>query len=161
SVDMRRKRQPRSGDHEIAALAERQYGVVSRAQLSEIGLGASGIDRRLRAGRLHRVHAGVFAVGRPSLNREGRWMAAVLALGAGAVLSHRSAAALWGLRRYSGPIDMTVASKSRSPRGIRRHCSPLPADEIGESEDFPGIPVTSVPRTILDNAAGGDPDLVE
>jgi transcriptional regulator with XRE-family HTH domain len=65
------------------------------------------------------------------------------------------------LRGYSGPIDVTVASKSRSPCGIRRRCSSLPPDEIGESEDFPGIPVTSVPRTILDNAASGDADLVE
>jgi very-short-patch-repair endonuclease len=89
-------------------------------------------------------------------------MAAVLASGPGGVISHRHAAALWGLRR-SAPerIEVTCGHKSRSTPLIRRHCSLLPPDEIGESEDFPGIPVTSVPRTILDNAASGDADLVE
>ncbi len=89
-------------------------------------------------------------------------MAAVLAGGDGAVLSHRSAASLWELRDYSDTrIDITSPSKSRSPAGIRRHASSLPLDEIGESEDYPGIPVTTVPRTILDLAATGDADLVE
>ena len=87
-------------------------------------------------------------------------MAAVLALGEGAVLSHRSAAELWGLRCHrEGPIDVTLPSKSRHVPGVRRHSSRvLPADEVTVRE---GIPVTSVPRTIFDMAAGGDVDLVE
>lgn len=86
-------------------------------------------------------------------------MAAVLAMGDGAVLSYRSAAALWGLRGYSGPIDVTLASKSRHVPEIRRHSSRvLPPDEITVED---GIPVTSVPRTIFDCAAAGDLDLVE
>ena len=87
-------------------------------------------------------------------------MAAVLAMGERAVLSHRSAAALWGLR-WEGerPIHVTLPSKSRHVPGIRRHSSRvLPPDEI--TVEF-GIPVTSVPRTIFDCAAGGDVDLVE
>jgi len=87
-------------------------------------------------------------------------MAAGLALGDGAVLSHRSAAALWGLRgEGEGPIHVTLSSKSRHVPGIRRHSSRvLPPDEV--TVEF-GIPVTTVPRTIFDCAAGGDVDLVE
>lgn len=87
-------------------------------------------------------------------------MAAVLGVGDGAVLSHRSAAALWGLRSEAeGLTHVTLASKSRHVPGIRRHSSHvLPPDEI--AVEF-GIPVTSVPRTIFDCAGGGDVDLVE
>src|SRR5262249_28037317 len=104
SVDMRRKRQPRraGGAALVAERARRQHGLVSRRQLERLGFEESAINRRLRLGRLHRIHAGVFAVGHPLISRRGRWMAAVLALGDGAVLSHRSAAALWGLRGQSG-----------------------------------------------------------
>lgn len=143
----------------MAQLAGRQHGVVSRPQLERLGMKQSAIDRRLRAGRLHLVHAGVFAVGHPIVSRKGRWMAAALAMGEGAVLSHRSAAALWGLRGYTGPVHVTLPSKSRHVPRIRRHSSrTLPSDEITIEE---GIPVTTVPRTIFDCAGGGDVDLVE
>jgi hypothetical protein len=134
--------------------------VVAREQLEALGLEESAISRRLRAGRLHHVHAGVFAVGHRLLSREGRWMAAVLAPGEGAVLSHRSAAALWGLRwEPKGPIHVILPSKSRHLPGIRRHSSRvLQSDEVTVEG---GIPVTSVPRTIFDCAADGDVDLVE
>ncbi len=87
-------------------------------------------------------------------------MAAVLACGTGAVLSHWSAAALWGIRSpRSGPIEVTLRPKSRSPRGIRRHASKLlPPDEV-TIED--GISVTTVPRTIFDLAAVASVDVVE
>jgi hypothetical protein len=68
--------------------------VVSFAQLLGAGLTPSMIKRRVQAGRLHRIHRGVYAVGNPNLTREGHWMAAVLACGEGAVLSHGSAACL-------------------------------------------------------------------
>lgn len=78
-------------------------------------------------------------------------MAAVLACGPDAVLSHRAAAALWGLRNSSGgPIDVTAPIKTRSGRGIRRHSASLPADEVTVTD---GIPVTTVPRTLFDLAA--------
>ena len=80
-------------DVEVAALAGRQHGVGSLAQLAGAGLSPRAARHRVRAGRLHRVHPGVFAVGHPVLGPDGRRLAAVLACGRGAVLSHRSAAA--------------------------------------------------------------------
>jgi very-short-patch-repair endonuclease len=133
--------------------------VVSREQLLSLGLGSGAIGRRLRAGRLHQVHPGVYAVGHRLIPREGRWMAAVLASGPGAVLSHWSAAHLWMIRPNSrSRIDVTVGHRSRSSRPIRRHVSHVPEDERTVEE---GIPVTTVPRTILDLAATEDADMVE
>src|SRR4051794_34054064 len=79
----------------IATLATRQEGVISRAQLRRIGLGEDAIDRAIAAKRLHPRHLGVYAVGHRRLSRTGRYLAAVLSAGDGAVLSHRSAASLW------------------------------------------------------------------
>src|SRR5690348_9778204 len=90
--------QPVALDWALAAIADAQYGVVTRSQLLEIGLGPDAVDRRLRRGHLRRVHPGTYAVGHRVLRSEGRWLAAVLACGPGAVLSHRSAAGLWDLR---------------------------------------------------------------
>src|SRR5438132_7447563 len=81
----------------IAKLAEAQHGVVARRQLLEIGVTPKAIRVRIERERLHRLYLGVYAVGHRSLAQRGRWMAAVLAMGEGAVLSHRSAAALWRL----------------------------------------------------------------
>jgi predicted transcriptional regulator of viral defense system len=83
---------------QIAALAARQHGVVSRAQLLALGLGQGAIDHRVVRGLLHPVHRGVYAVGHSVLGPRGQWLAAVLAARPGAVLSHSSAAALWGIR---------------------------------------------------------------
>src|SRR6266480_651785 len=79
----------------ILALAARQHGLVTRAQLRDAGLSPEAIRHRVRTGRLHRAHRHVFAVGRPELTREGVWLAAILAGGEGAALSHLCAAALW------------------------------------------------------------------
>ena len=92
------KLQSRPSDREIGRLARRQYGVVSRAQLMELGLGEDAVDSRLTAGRLYRLHRGVYAFGRRDVPKEGRWMAAVLVGGHGAALSNRSAAELWGIQ---------------------------------------------------------------
>jgi very-short-patch-repair endonuclease len=133
--------------------------VVARRQLQELGLKKDAIQHRIASGRLHPLHVGVYAVGHRLVSREGRWMAAVLASGPGAVLSHWSAAALWMIRPNSRSIiDLTTPQKSRSWKGIRRHHSPLPADEVTIHE---GIPVTSVPRTIFDLAATEPEDVVE
>ncbi|HEU4461390.1 MAG TPA: type IV toxin-antitoxin system AbiEi family antitoxin domain-containing protein, partial [Solirubrobacterales bacterium] len=159
AVAYRRLTRTRDSDAGIAALAERQYGVISRLQLRECGLGESAIDRRRRAGRLHLVHKGVYAVGHRLIPREGRWMAAVLASGPDAVLSHWSAAQLWMIRPNSRTrIDVTVPHRSRSSKPIRRHVSEVPDDERTVKA---GIPLTSVPRTILDLAATEDADTVE
>ena len=109
------------------------------------------IKWRTRTGRLHRIYAGVYSVApRRLLTRQGWWMAAVLASGPEALLSHGTAAALWGIRGYSGgAVHVTVPHKSTSTKRIRRHHSPLPADERAAEE---GIPVTSVHRTLFDLA---------
>src|SRR5664279_4169374 len=156
---MRDEMQPRRVDRSIAALAATQYGVVARAQLIELGVGESTIGRRVEAGRLHLLHRGIYAVGHTVLSQEGRWMAAVLACGPGAVLSHRSAAAHWGIRDHrGGPIDITSPSKTKSRGAIRRHSALLPADEVMTHR---GIPMTIVPRTIFDLAAVSPPHAVE
>ena len=133
--------------------------MLSREQLLGLGLGKDAIQHRIASERLHRLHAGVYAVGHQVIPREGRWMAAVLASGPGAVLSHWSAAHLWMIRPNSRTrIDVTVAHRCRSSKPIRRHISEVPDDERTVEED---IPVTTVPRTILDLAATEDADTVE
>lgn len=151
--------QTRAFDERIAELAERQHGVVARRQLLKLGLGREAIAVRLRTSRLHPLHRGVYAVGHLVISREARWMAAVLACGPGAVLSHRSAAALWGIRAPSSrPIEVTTPRKSRSRGGLHRHFAALPADEMTTER---GIPVTTVPRTLFDLAACSPADVVE
>jgi Protein of unknown function (DUF559) len=119
--------------------------------LRAIGLGRRAIDHRLELGRLHSVHHGVYAVGHRLLTRDGRWMAAVLAGGDQAVLSHRSAAALWGIRSTSSArLEITVPVKRRAKDSIEQHRSVLAPDEITHVR---GIPVTTVARTVLDLAA--------
>jgi very-short-patch-repair endonuclease len=125
----------------------------------ELGWSAGAIEKRIRAGRMHRLHAGVYLVGHRLVPREGRWMAAVLASGPEAILSHWSAAALWEIRLTSRTtIDVTVPHDTRSSKLIRRHVSALPADEITVKD---GIPVTTVPRTIFDLAATEPLDVVK
>jgi predicted transcriptional regulator of viral defense system len=148
----------RDDDRAVAGIAKRQYGLVSREQLAGLGIGKTATSVRLRTGRLHQVHAGVYSVGHQLLRREGRWLAAVLASGPDAVLSHWSAAALWMIRPNSRSlIDVTTPHKSRSWDGIKRHHKALPPDEVTVHE---GIPVTSAPRTIFDLAATEDVDLI-
>lgn len=156
---MRRSEQTRGPDGAIAELADRQHGVVTRWQLRGIGLSDDAVNRRLRAGRLYVVHPGVFAVGRRGLSRQGHWMAAVLACGPGAALSHRAAAAHWGFRGHSGShVDVTSPRKTRSRGSIRRHWARLRPDEATVHDD---IPITTVPRTILDLAGESTPQAIE
>jgi putative AbiEi antitoxin of type IV toxin-antitoxin system len=96
-IPAKRWERPPGADALIAQLAERQHGVVARRQLLDLGLGRGAISERLACKRLHRVHRGVYAVGHRVISQRGWWMAAVLASGPDAVLSHRSAAALWGI----------------------------------------------------------------
>jgi hypothetical protein len=139
-------------DRRIAALAARQHGVVAHRQLIRLGLSASAIQRMVRAGRLHPIHRGVYAVGHPVLGYLGRWLGGVLACGPGAVLSHQNAAALLDLRRMSSSaVHVTVDRRTgRAPRPITEHrVRRLHRDEVTARE---GIPVTSVARTLLDLA---------
>src|SRR5947209_12434701 len=95
-------------------LARRQHGVLTAGDLHDLGFGESAIRHRLAAGRLHRIYRGVYAVGRPDLTREGRWMAAVLACGTDALLSHGSAAALWGIGPEWHQIEVSVRHRTWS-----------------------------------------------
>jgi len=149
---------PESPDRLIADLARRQHGVVARRQLLDLGLGPRAIGSRLERGSLHLVHRGVYAVGHSVLGRTGRWMAAVLACGPGAVLSHRAAAACWGLLAASGWPEVSRPGQFRQRPRIMAHFSSVPRDERTLLE---GIPVTTVPRTILDLAALQDRRNVE
>jgi very-short-patch-repair endonuclease len=138
-------------DGVIAKIAARQHGVVSSRQLVNAGVDKDGITRRVHAGRLHRLHRGVYAVGHIRLSFEGRCAAAVLACGEGAVASHRSAAALWGmLPHHNGPIEITLATDSgrTKRRGIRVHRSPSFGASLS-TRRF-GIPLTKPPRTLRD-----------
>jgi very-short-patch-repair endonuclease len=149
--DIRGRSHTRGTDAEVAALAARQHGVVARRQLLGLGLAAGAIDRRIEHGRLHPLHPGVYAVGHRIVSQHGRWMAAVLACGPRAVLSHRSAAALWNIRGTTkSRIDVTVPSDLRRRPGLHPHCAVLPPDEITTHD---GIPATTPARTLLDLAA--------
>jgi hypothetical protein len=154
---MRHKSQPDPVDLAIAAIAEPQHGVIGHPQLVALGLSRESIQRRVRAGRLHRIHQGVYAVGHKRLTQRGRWMAAVLAGGNRAVLSHRTAAALRQLLPQRDEIHVTTPRDLRNRDGIRFHSQSLQLDEVTEHD---GIPVTTVARTLLDLAAT-EPDQVE
>jgi very-short-patch-repair endonuclease len=133
-------------------IARRQHWVITRAQLLSLGFSSKAIRHRVMRGRLHAVGSGLYAVGRPQLTREGQWMAAVLACGEGAVLSHRSAAALWGFgTERRGVIDVSVGRHCSLRRpGIRVHSRPsLAAGEIGSHLN---IPLTQPVRTLIDVA---------
>jgi hypothetical protein len=135
----------------IAAIAARQHGVVTVEQLREVGFDESAVHRAMRAGRLHRLHRGVYAVGHRSLSWRGRWLAAVLAAGDGAVLSHTSAAALWEyLRPIRGPVHVTLpaAVRRKSRPGLQVHRSrTLTRLDVTRRH---GIAVTTPARTIED-----------
>lgn len=138
-------------DRVVAEIASRQYGIVTSAQLRATGISKDGATRRVQAGRLHRLHRGVYAVGHKRLGNEGIWLAAVLACGDRAVLSHRSAAALWNLLPASrGIVDITVPGSGgrRKRRGIRLHRSPLLTPAVTTRRN--GIPVTIPARTLAD-----------
>jgi very-short-patch-repair endonuclease len=136
-------------DARLAKLAERQHGVVSRGQLLELGLGKSAIGDWVMRGRLHGVHRGVYAVRYPTLTRNGRFMAAVLACGEGAALSHFSAAVLWGmLNEWGGAIHVTSDARRRRP-GLVVHEASLGGGEVLKRA---GIPVTAPARTLIDLA---------
>lgn len=144
-------------DHEVARIGAVQHGAISIGQLRLAGLTKTAVQKRCRAGRLHSLHRGVYAVGHIAPSHERRWMAAVLALAGdvtgtvGAVLSHRSAAELWGLLPAGdGPVDVSLPSRSGRRRrlGIRIH-RPVSL-EPAEITRRHGIPVTSPARTLAD-----------
>lgn len=158
---MRHKRATRPPDADLARLATRQHGIVSVTQLRALGLSPDAIKRRSQSGRLHRIHRGVYAVGHSGLSDEGRWLAAVLACGEGAVLSCNSAAELWKLLpARGGPVDVTVPGQSgRKKRfGVRVHRSS--SMQKTASTVRKGIPVTTPARTIADLRRTASPSVL-
>jgi very-short-patch-repair endonuclease len=141
----------RSVRREVWALAERQHAVVSRQQLLALGFTGQSIKHRIAKGRLHPVWRGVYAVGRPQLTRRGRWMAAVLTCGTGAVVSHEDAGALWEIRLPSSrPVQVSV------PSGVRRRRPGIVVHRRSGLKDLStrlqGIPVTNIACTLVDLA---------
>jgi hypothetical protein len=140
-------------DAVVARIAGRQYGVVSTSQLTRAGITGTGITRRVHSGRLHRVHRGVYAVGHSALAADGRRMAAVLAGGPDAVLSHRSAAVTWELLTASASDVEEITVPGTSGRIRRRrllvvHRSTTLSPAVITRRR--GIPLTTPVRTLLD-----------
>ena len=135
----------------VARIAGRQHCVVSYAQLRAAGMSQPVISKRATAGRLHRLHRGVYAVGHTKLSFEGRCMAAALAVDQDAVVSHRSSAATWGmLGPHDGPIDVTVQGDGgrRKREGLTIHRSLSLIDAVSTRRN--GIAVTKPARTLRD-----------
>ncbi len=137
---------------EAWALAENQHGVVSSDQLRSIGYTAQAIYYRIRTGRLHPLHRGVYAVGRSQVTDHGRWMAAVLAC-EGGVISHSSAAALWRIgpeERDHVELSFSGSSRRRRP-GLRIHRRSSLDPDRDLTREY-GIPVTTPVQTLVDLA---------
>ena len=137
---------------ELWTLVGAQHAVVSREQLLRLGFTSDRITHLVRSRRLHPIWRGVYAVGRPQLDRLGYWIAAALACGRGAVLSHESAAALWGVlaeRRELIEVSIPAVRRARHA-GIVVHRRALRAADITRHR---GIPVTTPASTLVDVAA--------
>lgn len=133
-------------------MAKEQHGVVSMWQLAELGYPRPTVKQAIGTGRLHPLYRGTYAVGHRAVSRQGQCLAAVLSCGEGALLSHRSAAWLWGMtKRFCLPIEVTAASPRDTRSDIRVHSAAALAAQDRTSHE--GIPVTAIPRTLLDFAA--------
>jgi putative AbiEi antitoxin of type IV toxin-antitoxin system/transcriptional regulator with AbiEi antitoxin domain of type IV toxin-antitoxin system/uncharacterized protein DUF559 len=139
-------------DARIAAVARRQYGLITSAQLAAAGLTDSAVSKRVRAGRLHPRYRGVYAVGHNRLSQEAAWMAAVLAAGPGAALSHGAASKHWRIwRGWVDGIDVLVPGNRRTRKGIRVHrVRNLDKRDVTIHR---GIPITTPARTLVDLAS--------
>lgn len=144
------KRRTHLGAEPLAELATRQHGVVSIRQLNRLGYSRKLVSKEAARGRLHCLHRGVYAVGHRHLTWEGRCLAAALAA-APALASHTSAAWLWGLlRTRPGTFHLTTQTRRHAKPAFRMHFARLAAEDHASVEE---IPVTAVPRTLLDLAA--------
>jgi very-short-patch-repair endonuclease len=153
-----RRRWLREREWRLGDLGKRQHGVVARRQLLALGFSARSVGRRLEAGRLRSIHRGVYAVGHDRLAPRGYLMAGVLACDKGAVLSHKSAARLWGLMRSALlPVEVT-ATRGRGRSGLAVHEGGLTKVDY---TTVAGIPVTTVARTLLDLADVIDEERLE
>lgn len=138
-------------ERRLARLAQRQHGAVGRDQLMALGFTRDSITHRLRTGRLHEVHRGVYAAGPQPLNQRGRWYAALLATRPTTALSHLSSTAIRGLSAEGPAVHVTTATAStRKLRGVTVHrARRLDPAELTRIDD---LPVTTLERTLLDLA---------
>lgn len=148
-------------DLKVALLAAAQHGTVARWQLLALGLTRDMVQDRITAGRFHRIHRGVYAVGHRKLTLKGHWMAAVLACGPDALLSHRFALAVWEVQAAeSGLIHVTVphGCGKPGPGQVQVHVARGLLDADVAVVD--GIPVTSLARSVLDYSSTATPDRI-
>ena len=139
----------------VWALVRKQHGVIAHHQLVAHGFSPRAIRRRIEKGRLHPIWRSVYAVGRPQLTEYGRWMAAVLACGPEAALSHATAAALWEIGPNSnGPIHISIPAgfRPRHPGIVGHRRASFTDDDVTRHR---GIPVTTPVCTLIDLAARG------
>lgn len=148
-------------DRVIAWIAGRQLGLIASWQLQALGISHSAITRRARRGALHRLHRGVYLVGHAVQVPGARELAAVLACGDGALVSHRSAALMWGLTDVAGgKVEVSVVARNCRPRGgLRVHR--LRGLDVRDRAVKNGIPTSSAARAVIDLAASAAPDELE
>lgn len=146
-----RRAGPAERERALAAHAAARDGIVTTRQLRSLGFSDGAISHRTRTGQLHRLFHGVYAVGYRAVSERGMWRAAVHACGPVARLGRRSAARAWGLPSPRGPgVEVVVSGGGRTRPGLRVYRAPLRPDDC---EEIDGIPVTAVPRTLIDLAA--------
>ena len=147
-------------DAVVGWIAERQHGCASAPQLRWAGLGQTATRHRLRTGRLHRVHRGVYAVGHRSDGPLHVAAAALLACGPRAVLSHWSAAAAWNISAHlTDAVDVSVPRhRGPSREGIRVH---RPLSLMSDVRVHRGLPLTNPERTLRDLARRADAGTIE
>jgi very-short-patch-repair endonuclease/phosphoribosylcarboxyaminoimidazole (NCAIR) mutase len=138
----------RTAEQKLAAVARRAHGVVTRAELLQAGVSRHEIEHRLRTGSLIAVFRGVYRVGHAAPSLEARYMAAVKAAGEGAVLSGLAAAHLFGLVKGTAPAPVVSAPKERRIKGVKVRRVRKLGEEV--KTVWRGIPVTTVPRTLID-----------
>jgi len=134
-------------------LVNRQHGVITRSQLLALGMGPRSIEHRIASGRLHPFMRGIYAVGRPEVTEHGRWMGAVLACGSEALLSHHSAAALWGIRKTEQEVVHVVLPAALPKRRPQIRAHRRVGHDLPGPRESRGIPVTHPVATLVDLAA--------
>jgi hypothetical protein len=144
--------QPDEVGHRVAQIAARQYGVVARRQLTSLGVTGRRVDGLVARGWLHPVQRGVYVTSRTPLSPRGRATAVLLGQPGGTVLSHRTAAGLWGLTAWPRHVEITIRTSggARSRGGVVVHRARLPEEEVAVRDR---LPVTTPARTLLDVAA--------
>jgi hypothetical protein len=143
--------QLRSSTTQVARIAARQHGVITRSQLLAAGFSRDQVTRWAAKGLLHPVHRGIYRLGHRAPSMQATYLAAVLACGDGAFLAGRAAAHVYRIIKRGSPPAEVISLGDRSRRGITTHR--VRRLDPGETTRHHGIPITTVPRTLVDLAA--------